>query len=642
MPAPPHDAPPPAAPTATLWAVDLVKALAAQLIVWHHFVSYGPLVKTLRPYAPALVDWLYIDARMAVQAFLVVGGFLAARSLAPQLDAPGPAWDGRRVATLAGRRYRRLIPPFFVALALAIVCAALARAVLADPDTPAAPTFRQVLFHLLLIHDITGTEALTTGAWYVVADLQLFTLLLGLLWLAQALARRMGCGPAPVRAALVLGLGALSLFWASRSPALEAWALYFFAAYALGIAAQWAAWAAAPAPNRAGVATLLALLLLYALALAVDWRERPLVSLLTATLLLWGARARCPFGPRLQACSAGLSRISYWVFLIHYPLIMLFGVVVERLWPGQPLPAAAGLLAAWAATLGLAHALQGAGPAALFSRLLDVLRRLALLLVLGVIVGPGVVDAAPKPRPCASAGKDAAHTLAPTPAKADTPGAQTTFAQAPLDAPCGGPASRIQRSFRGTVRQPAPSRGRSAAPALPELRLRAAGHEDAAAISTLISDLAARFMAADCDAEARQQLLSTMTPAAIRRYLERGYRYHVGEIDGRLVGVVGIRRHAPTHTHIHHLFVAESEHGRGYASRLWAHVRAATAADDSGDIAEITVNASPYALAIYRRWGFLPDGERREQDGLVDIPMRWTQAAQARRSDDFLPDVPPA
>ena len=53
MPAPPHDAPPPAAPTATLWAVDLVKALAAQLIVWHHFVSYGPLVKTLRPYAPA-------------------------------------------------------------------------------------------------------------------------------------------------------------------------------------------------------------------------------------------------------------------------------------------------------------------------------------------------------------------------------------------------------------------------------------------------------------------------------------------------------------------------------------------------------------------------------------------------------------
>ena len=40
----------------------------------------------------------------------------------------------------------------------------------------------------------------------------------------------------------------------------------------------------------------------------------------------------------------------------------------------------------------------------------------------------------------------------------------------------------------------------------------------------------------DRDAEARQQLLSTMTPAAIRRYLERGYRYHVGEIDGRLVG----------------------------------------------------------------------------------------------------------
>lgn len=53
----------------TVWIIDFIKALASQLIVWHHFVSYGPLIKTLRPYASGVVDWLFVDARMAVQAF---------------------------------------------------------------------------------------------------------------------------------------------------------------------------------------------------------------------------------------------------------------------------------------------------------------------------------------------------------------------------------------------------------------------------------------------------------------------------------------------------------------------------------------------------------------------------------------------
>jgi hypothetical protein len=35
------------------------------------------------PVMPDLLDWLYEYARMAVQIFLVIGGFLAAASLAP-------------------------------------------------------------------------------------------------------------------------------------------------------------------------------------------------------------------------------------------------------------------------------------------------------------------------------------------------------------------------------------------------------------------------------------------------------------------------------------------------------------------------------------------------------------------------------
>ena len=57
---------------------------------------------------------------------------------------------------------------------------------------------------------------------------------------------------------------------------------------------------------------------------------------------------------------------------------------------------------------------------------------------------------------------------------------------------------------------------------------------------------------------------------------------------------------------------------------------------------DITVNASQYAYAIYRHWGFLPDGERQHIDGLIIIPMRWRPGRSTTGDSDFLPDVPPA
>lgn len=63
--------------------IDVLKGSACMAIVWHHLSVYGPLSDTVRPFAPALMAWLYDYARMAVQIFLVVGGYLAAASLAP-------------------------------------------------------------------------------------------------------------------------------------------------------------------------------------------------------------------------------------------------------------------------------------------------------------------------------------------------------------------------------------------------------------------------------------------------------------------------------------------------------------------------------------------------------------------------------
>lgn len=56
-----------------------------------------------------------------------------------------------------------------------------------------------------------------------------------------------------------------------------------------------------------------------------------------------------------------------------------------------------------------------------------------------------------------------------------------------------------------------------------------------------------------------------MTPDSIERYMQTGYRYHVAEMDAKLVGVIGIR----DNVHLYHLFVAERYQRQGLAKKLW-------------------------------------------------------------------------
>ena len=63
--------------------IDMAKGLACMMIIWHHLAFCGPLSDIAQPLAPALMAWLYDYGRMAVQVFLVLGGYLAASSLAP-------------------------------------------------------------------------------------------------------------------------------------------------------------------------------------------------------------------------------------------------------------------------------------------------------------------------------------------------------------------------------------------------------------------------------------------------------------------------------------------------------------------------------------------------------------------------------
>ena len=324
--------------------IDVAKALACVAIVWHHLAFYGPMSDIAQPLAPAFIGWLYDQGRMAVQVFLVLGGYLATASLAPQ----GAARFDHAGAAVA-KRFVRLVVPYAVALLLTVLVSAAVRPWMAHPSVPDEPTLAQLLANALLLQDIVGEDALSAGAWYVAIDFQLFALSV-LIWAGvRALpgnwARRHGAALA--QAAVVAGVaGSLWLF--NRVAGLDMWAVYFFGAYGLGMMAYWAVRSARPLGASAWVG---AMALLGGAALVIDFRGRIAVALVTALCLVAALRSE-----RLRAWGGWaplvrLGQMSYSVFLVHFAVCLLVNAVVSHLWPTAPWPNALGMVLAFGLSL---------------------------------------------------------------------------------------------------------------------------------------------------------------------------------------------------------------------------------------------------------------------------------------------------
>ncbi len=327
--------------------IDAIKAVACLSIVLHHLAFYGPMSEVAHPLMPRVLDALQHYGRMAVMAFFVVSGFLAARALAPagvsRLEQP---------LAVIRQRYVRLAVPFLAALVVAMGCAALARAWMQHDSIPASPTAQQLAAHVLLSNGLLRQESLSAGVWYVGIDFQLFSVMALVLWLSRWISlRRPAWGW--LGAGAIGGLTVASLFIFNRNPYWDETALYFFAYYGLGCCAYWLTGRA-----RGGL-WLLAMAGVVAVALAADFRERIVVA--TAIMLLLGGARQAGW---LESVSvpgfvSRLARISYSVFLVHFPLCLVVSALVFRLYPEQ---AAANMLG-----MGLALLVSLAG-GALFHR----------------------------------------------------------------------------------------------------------------------------------------------------------------------------------------------------------------------------------------------------------------------------------
>ena len=132
--------------------------------------------------------------------------------------------------------------------------------------------------------------------------------------------------------------------------------------------------------------------------------------------------------------------------------------------------------------------------------------------------------------------------------------------------------------------------------------------------------LARQHIIHEFEPHAKELFLTKNNEGSIRDFVAQGFRYHVAELDGRIVGFVGVR----DNKHLYHLFVANEYQRQGLGRQLWNTARAHCLV--AGNPGRFTVNSSNSAVGIYETLGFIRTGPTQNTDGVLYNPMATNHA----------------
>ncbi len=99
-------------------------------------------------------------------------------------------------------------------------------------------------------------------------------------------------------------------------------------------------------------------------------------------------------------------------------------------------------------------------------------------------------------------------------------------------------------------------------------------------------------------------------------FLNKNYRIFAFLDNDRIEGVASVRNE----NHISLLFVSDEYQKRGVGTALLNYVRMFCQEYEGKD--SMTVNAAPFAVDFYRKYGFTDTDEPRESDGIIYTPMK--------------------
>jgi predicted GNAT family N-acyltransferase len=135
-------------------------------------------------------------------------------------------------------------------------------------------------------------------------------------------------------------------------------------------------------------------------------------------------------------------------------------------------------------------------------------------------------------------------------------------------------------------------------------------------VFALVSCVFDEFIAGDFSAEGVAEFYRYAMAEALAERWRQGNRVLVAEEHGRILGMLELR--GPDH--IAMLFV--EERGRGLGRSL-VERGLRLCREGTPGLEKVSVNASLYAVPIYRRLGFDEAGPRRTENGITFVPMTF-------------------
>jgi peptidoglycan/LPS O-acetylase OafA/YrhL len=307
--------------------LDGVRALAALFVVVHH-----AWIMTVGGYpgnnGPWFTDWM-VFGHLAVTVFIVVSGFSLGLSPARHaLSFKGGGWS------FLQRRFWRIVPPYWAALAFATILIGLQ---IIEPATPGNYGWRDFTIYAALLQDAFGNVSPNGAFWSIAVEWHIYFLfpLVVIGW------RRWGVWPVlTVVASLVVGqhlMGALV-------PAVALFdrftPVYFILFVAGGTAAVLAHRArCAGICLWAGASLIAGAILVLGLvdsSITTDWYFwiDLIVGLGTAALFVALSQGRLAWLARALSLSwlARIGEFAYSLYLVHAPILaMLTTFVVQTL-----------------------------------------------------------------------------------------------------------------------------------------------------------------------------------------------------------------------------------------------------------------------------------------------------------------------
>ena len=335
--------------------IDALRGIAAFSVVCYHITRYGPLPEPARQFIPGVLQLWFDYGWIGVQIFFVISGFVIAYSVRNVRVNAG------FLANYALRRSIRLDPPYWATILFVLFLHAVLHLHLGfdsplDVPSKLEPDLSWQLIggHLLYLQNILEFDNLSAGFWTLCIEVQFYLLYVSGLGIAQRFPARNKRTPADAGAwgllVVFAPLALCSLFEWNRTQGgqpvydNDMWIIRYFCMFFLGASAWWALDGRIPQ----------ILFWLYAAAFAVrifiqayreGWSDNLTIGLTAALAAGISTFAAGRLGRLGTWLSFGvlqyLGRVSYSLYLIHFPMSHVVTTLGAWVLGDDPSPAAA-------------------------------------------------------------------------------------------------------------------------------------------------------------------------------------------------------------------------------------------------------------------------------------------------------------